>query len=158
MKLYKRLALLLLLSLFALAACGTDDESEPKQTDDSDEPKTEQSEPTKDEQDTEDAEEPKEEPTVETPSDNDDTDVEKENVLSSLEESDVLNKEIPEIDSLETDIKVDEKNKRIILFSEKDASEPIYKSIFIKHEKRLKIIHLEKDEEPIYNDIIKTDN
>ena len=79
-------------------------------------------------------------------------DTSNEDKLKNFEEYSYLNKEIPNLNELEAIIETDNPNKRVILYQEGNQKKE-YKSIFIKNQKRLKIIHLNKDGE-IFNNII----
>lgn len=57
-----------------------------------------------------------------------------------------------DLTALSTKLVTDSPNKRVLLFSNEQA-EKSYKTIFIKEQKRLKIIDINKDK-LIFNDII----
>ncbi|MEZ7171143.1 hypothetical protein [Sporosarcina sp. OR05] len=71
--------------------------------------------------------------------------------LTDYEEYDVLSSEI-DVDAYIASVVEDNEGKRVILFSN-EVGEKIYKSIFVKHDQRLKIIDLH-DDGLLFNDTI----
>ncbi|MUV37905.1 hypothetical protein JNUCC1_01711 [Lentibacillus sp. JNUCC-1] len=72
--------------------------------------------------------------------------------VAQMEEYSTIESEV-DVDGLTSEVVEDNPNKRVILF--KDGDREAYKSIFIKNEKRLKIIGIEDDEGQVYNEIIE---
>lgn len=72
---------------------------------------------------------------------------------TKYEEETIINEQI-NTDGLSIENEVDSDHKRILLFKD-DNNKPQYKSIYIKNEKRLKIIDTTKDNGLIYNEIIE---
>ena len=73
--------------------------------------------------------------------------------IADFEEADQLAETIDNLGSLKPDIKTDNPNKRIILFSD-DNGKKEYKSIYIKEKSRLKIVELNKDDGLLFNEEI----
>lgn len=73
--------------------------------------------------------------------------------LEDLEEYDVLAAEL-DLEHYEGVIESDNKGNRIILFQTEDGKKE-YKSIFIKNDHRLKIVHFNDEDDLLYNDVIK---
>ncbi|MEI3604445.1 hypothetical protein SPD48_01955 [Pseudogracilibacillus sp. SE30717A] len=84
---------------------------------------------------------------VETENNNDTNDK-----LSNFEEKNAIEENI-DITGLEVNVETDTDNKRVILFEDQNHHK-VYKTIFIKSEKRIKIIDIKKDNGLIYNEII----
>lgn len=136
-----------LLGLFALlvaTACSND----PVEKDDGE---NIQDEMIKDENDDDSKETPKV-PDSDKEDDRDDDEINKSNV-GEYPEYKIFRDEVPEADQLEGFVEEDNSNKRIILFSDESDIEK-YKTIYIKHENKLKIISLNDDEKPIFHDVI----
>lgn len=146
----KKLWLLPVVAVF-LAACGNDEETKPADEEEisvdvieaeegqaeSEEP--EETEPAEAEGTTEgeDAEE-------ETPADEPNASYDPGNTsLADHEENEILADHIP-MDELTAQVEVDNQNKRITLFENKEGQK-VYKSIFIKNDNHLKIIDLDGD-------------
>lgn len=150
--------LALFLGIMLLAGCSSQGADEPKPETD-DELKVEQNDvetegtddATEDQTEAEETEEPEEvEEADEVVAENDD--------LKDLPEFNVLADKI-DLDVYQGNIKTDNKGNRIILF-ENEKGHKEYKSIFIKHDKRLKIVEIgddnnDDDEGLIYNEILK---
>lgn len=89
-------------------------------------------------------------------SETEDTNSDEDNVsnidIIDFEESPVIEKEV-DVSGLDVEIETDNRNNRVILFL--DNKKPIYKTIYVKHDKRLKIIDIGKNEEQVFNEIIK---
>lgn len=88
--------------------------------------------------------------------DNEDQLLDEDNVsnidIIDFEESPVIEKEV-DVSGLDVEIETDNRNNRVILFL--DNKKPIYKTIYVKHDQRLKIIDIGKNEGQIFNEIIK---
>ncbi|MBY0221261.1 hypothetical protein [Sporosarcina aquimarina] len=122
-----------------LAACGNNEESQPKEEEEIAKDTIESEEESVTSPDSEIA--PEDEPENHSASSASD--------LSGYEESAVLGEHMP-IDKLTSHVETDNPGKRIILF-ENESGEKVYKSIFIKHDRFLKIIDL-KDDQLLYKD------
>jgi len=72
--------------------------------------------------------------------------------LAGFPEYETLVEEI-DVDRLDAEIETDNSNKRVILYADSNEHKQ-YKSIFIKKQDRLKIIHFDDDGE-IFNEVIK---
>jgi len=72
--------------------------------------------------------------------------------LADFPEYETLVKEI-DVDTLDAQIETDNPNKRVIIYADSDGRKQ-YKSIFIKKQDHLKIIHFDNDGE-IFNEVIK---
>ena len=75
-----------------------------------------------------------------------------DSALADFPEYNTLVAEI-DVDRLDAEIETDNPNKRVILYADSDGHKQ-YKSIFIKKQDRLKIIHFDDDGE-IFNEVIK---
>lgn len=145
-----------LLLLLGAAACSSSDKSDEQPADTQEESQDIQddgaSDDTADEEDADEAEEPEDAEEQEAAEDS------SSNIPDSLkdyEESDEFAANIDDLNELNPEVETDNPNKRVILYSENDH-EKKYKSIFIKDQKRLKIIELDgKDEGLIFNEVIK---
>jgi len=72
--------------------------------------------------------------------------------LASFPEYDVLTEEV-NMNILDADMKTDNPNKRVMVLID-EHGEKLYKTVYIKKKKRLKIISL-NDEGQIFNEVIK---
>lgn len=72
--------------------------------------------------------------------------------LKDLAEYDMLSQHL-DLDHYKGVIKTDNQGNRIILFETEDGHKE-YKSIFIKHKNRLKIVHFDNEDNLLYNGII----
>lgn len=97
----------------------------------------------------------------EQPPDNEDTSNENQIVdedkvsnidIIDFEEALVIEDEV-DVSGLDVDIQTDNRNNRVILFL--DNNEPIYKTIYVKHKQRLKIIDIQQDAGQIFNEVIE---
>lgn len=145
--------------LLGLVACGNNSESDvEKSTTDSD-AKTEeqQAEDQGTDVEEEDATDEsmkeedatKDEDTEEEASDNPDH---TNSAIADFEEASTIEEQI-DIAGLDVEVKTDNQNNRVILF--KDGDKAVYKTVYVKHDQRLKIIDIIDDEGQIYNEIIK---
>src|SRR5699024_4553226 len=75
-----------------------------------------------------------------------------DSALADFPEYNTLVAEI-DVDRLDAEIETDNPNTRVILYADSDGHKQ-YKSIFIKKQDRLKIIHFDDDGE-IFNEVIK---
>lgn len=135
--------LLLLLVTIVLAACGGDDSSEPneepvKEPDQSEEAGTDEGEKAEENDKEEAAEE-------ETEADN--------SAIEEFDEYDIVADHI-DLDAYTGIVETDNQGTRVILYEDENG-EKEYKSIFVKNDSHLKIISLNDDTKPLYNDHIK---
>lgn len=129
--------------MFGLVACGGDDEEtlEPNETEDNT--------ATEEKVDEEAVEEPEEtEKEIEEPVSETETNSE----ITDFEEASTIEAEI-DVSDLDVEIETDNQNNRVILF--KDGDKAVYKTIFVKNDKRLKIIDIIDNEGQVYNETIK---
>lgn len=61
--------------------------------------------------------------------------------------------ELIDVDKYQAIIETDNRNNRVILF-ENDQKEKQYKSIFVKADKHLKLLDINNNEKPLYNDFL----
>lgn len=73
--------------------------------------------------------------------------------LKDFQEFDVLAKEL-DLNAYEGIVESDNKGNRIILFQDADGKKE-FKSIFVKHDNRLKIVQFDNEDDLLYNDVIK---
>lgn len=73
--------------------------------------------------------------------------------LAGFDELSVLQSTIPDFDSLEPIVETDNPGTRVILFQQ-DGGRKVYKSVFVKRTNRLKIINIDGEGPPIFNDTI----
>ena len=73
--------------------------------------------------------------------------------VREFEESEVIEEEV-DVSGLNVDIETDNDNNRVILF--KENNKPVYKTVYIKRDQRLKIIDIKNNEGQIYNEIIES--
>ncbi len=147
----KKVWLLPVLAVF-LAACGNDDEAKPADDEisvdvieaEEGQAEPEATEPAETEEATEGEEAPEETPAEEPSASYDPGNTN----LADHEENAILADHIP-LDELTAQVEVDNQNKRITLFENKDGKK-VYKSIFIKRDNHLKIIDLNGDK-PLFD-------
>ncbi len=60
-----------------------------------------------------------------------------------------------DINDMDVEVKTDNQNKRVLLFSSDDNV--MYKTVYVKNKQRLKIINIHEDKGQIFNEIIKVD-
>lgn len=142
----------ILLSILLLAGCSSEDANQPKKEDD-DANKVVQAEVNPESLDTviEDQNETEDDVNQSNTEDTDDSDT-KNDHLKDFIEFDVLVDKI-DLDIYQGVVETDNKGNRIILFENENGHKE-YKSIFVKHENRLKIVQFD-DDGLIYNEIIK---
>lgn len=73
--------------------------------------------------------------------------------IGEFEELEVIEEEV-DISDLNIEIETDNDNNRVILF--KENNQPVYKTVYIKRDQRLKIIDIKYNEGQIYNEIIES--
>src|SRR5699024_1252075 len=154
--------------IFGLAACGTNNDTNSAESNEIED----STEVTKDEGNTnevdseEESEQSKEGNSTNTSNENENCDsktqnnkeeennTEEENSKNEeFKESEVIEKEI-DVSDLNVEIETDNDNNRVILF--KENNKPVYKTVYIKRDQRLKIIDIENNEGQIYNKIIES--
>lgn len=133
--------------IFGLVACGGNDEE------DSVEPnETEENTATEEIDEEEAPSEDTEEEDKDAEESNSETETEGNSEIADYEESTVIEEEI-DVSNLDVEVETDNENNRVILF--KDDDKAFYKTVYIKHDQRLKIIDIIDNEGQIYNEIIK---
>src|SRR5699024_3486024 len=122
--------------IFGLAACGTNNDTNSAESNEIED----STEVTKDEGNTNEV-------------DSEEESEEEKSKIEEFKESEVIEKEI-DVSDLNVEIETDNDNNRVILF--KENNKPVYKTVYIKRDQRLKIIDIENNEGQIYNKIIES--
>lgn len=145
----RALLLLLVLVALVLAACGNDkDESSEPADGTTQEP--DQSEESGESETNEDATDDEEASESEKADDEESGEID-HSAIEGFEEFDVIADNI-DLDSYKSILETDNKGNRIILFEDASGKKE-FKSVFVKNDKRLKIIKL-KDDGLLFNEII----
>lgn len=145
-----RILTLIFICLFSigLVACSNDQANEDNQSKTDIEEETESDIETKvkseaiDDKNEEEKEEAKDQ-------DNDESDHNKD--IVDYEEASVIEDTI-DITGMDVKVKTDNKNNRVLLFSENE--EVMYKTVYVKKKQRLKIINIHEDKGQIFNEVI----
>lgn len=139
--------LIVLLSVIFLTACSTNSEDETQQNDNQDEKVPTQEENTSAEADDETSmeEDESEAPENSTQINNDH--------LRDFVEFDYLAEEL-DLTTHEGVVETDNEGNRIIIFQTEEGIKE-YKSIFVKHDHRLKIVQFDNEDNLLFNDIIE---
>ena len=149
--------------IFGLAACGTNnDTNSAKSNEIKDNVEVTKDEENKREIDSEETE-PKESDqsndgdNINSSNENSDSETEsnteENSEIREFEESEVIEEEV-DVSDLNVEIETDNDNNRVILF--KENNKPVYKTVYIKRDQRLKIIDIKNNEGQIYNEIIES--
>lgn len=144
--------LIILFGLLLLIGCSNNNDADQPQQDNEDQDNVEQNENNTENTNLEN------EATNEENENNIEDTTEKEDAannddLKAFKEFDVLENEL-DLDAYEGIVESDNQGNRIILFQDADGKKE-YKSIFIKNDNRLKIVHFVDEDDLLYNDIIK---
>lgn len=136
-----------LLLFIGLAACGSNDNNNEENNENLPINENENNEPAG-ETNNDPADENGEENNVNDSSDNNnesdgDDEEAAHSELDEFDEGEIIQSQI-EVESLSMTIETDNDNKRVILF--KDGNQAQYKTVYVKHDKHLKIINIKEDE------------
>jgi len=149
--------------IFGLAACGTNnDTNSAKSNEIKDNVEVTKDEENKREIDSEETESKESDQSndgdnINSSNENSDSETEsnteENSEIREFEESEVIEEEV-DVSDLNVEIETDNDNNRVILF--KENNKPVYKTVYIKRDQRLKIIDIKNNEGQIYNEIIES--